>query len=326
MRRRFRRLRIAALVALLATLAFVALAATATLSSNGGIALLEPTAQGVFARTAGASADVRVASSLVLRAGDSVRTDATGHALIAYADGTILVVGPNSQLMIDVSASGPDLFVLITQNAGRVWYQISQSLSPGLRYEVHSGSLAAVVRAGSIVQVEVTDEGANVTAAVGAVDTTSRGETVVVTSGNGTIVKPDSTPAPLVPSTATPAPLPAPLYQWPTVTAPTAAPVAVAPTPTPGFLGTLPLPTIPAPTSAPTPAPAPTATPTPTAPPSSTPPTTPPAMTPPATTPPPTPTQKTHPTPKPKGTLTPAPTTPAPLAIDLEALPAAISA
>lgn len=264
-----------------ATIAMIA--ASAIMSpSHSVIALLEPISQGVFMRTAAMGTDARVGDHALLRSGDAVRTDATGRAFITYADGTIFVVEPNTDLVIDVRVRDTDLLVLITQNAGRVWYQIARSLIPGARYEVHSGSLAAVVRAGSIVSVVVTDEGASVTTASGAADASSSGQTVTVTSGTRTTVRPDSTPAPLVPAAATPEPLPAPLYQWPAATQPTAA-LAATPlsTATPEPVGALPLPTIPAVSPAPTP----TVVPAP---------------------PPTTPSPKTKPTQKPKPTPTPA--------------------
>src|SRR5438270_4053549 len=177
-----------------------------TSPTKAGIALLEPITQAVFYRAAALTTYVPVGDSAVLHAGDAVHTDASGRAYITYADGTTLIVEPNTDLVIDVSVNESNLFVLVTQNAGRVWYQISRTLSPSARYEVHSGSLAAVVRAGSTVQVDVTDTGTNVTTVEGSTDTTSAGETVTVDAGNGTTVSSGGAPAAAAPTTATPPP------------------------------------------------------------------------------------------------------------------------
>jgi hypothetical protein len=241
-------LRLAVLAGTAGAIAVVAMAASAfTSPARDGIALLEPIAQAVSYRLAASSIFVAASDSVVLHAGDAVRTDASGRAYITYADGTTLVVEPNSDLVIDMSVNEDNLFALITQNAGRVWYQISRTLSPGARYEVRSGSLAAVVRAGSTVSVDVTDEGTNITTVEGSVDTTSGGETVTITAGNGTTVASGTAPSAVAPATATP---------------PTVSPVAYQPPSTVAPVPTMPLPTIPAP--APTPTPVANGSPTPT--------------------------------------------------------------
>src|SRR5919201_1728344 len=225
--------RLAVLAGTVGVVAVVAMASSVlNASSRAGIALLEPIAQAVFYRAAGETNFALADDSVVLRDGDAVRTDASGRAYITYADGTTLVVEPNTELAIDVSEKDNDLLVLITQNAGRVWYQISRTLSPDARYEVRSGSLAAVVRAGTTVAVDVTTDGTNVTAIEGAADATSGGQTVTVTAGNGTTVasgSAPSTPPPINPVAYQPAPTPAPVATLPLPT----IPVASTPTPTP---------------------------------------------------------------------------------------------
>ena len=231
-------LRLAVLAGSVGAVAVVAMVATAyTSPATSGIALLEPITQAVFFRTPTMPSYALVGDHAVLNAGDGVRTDATGRAYITYADGTSLVVEPNSDLVINVSAQDNDLFVLITQNAGRVWYQISRTLSPSARYEVRSGSLAAVVRAGSTVEVEVTSEGTNVTAVEGSAETSSGGSTLTVTAGTGTTVTSGQPPLALVPTNVTPPPL----AVKPALPTASAAPIA-----------SLPLPTIPAVTTQPT--------------------------------------------------------------------------
>lgn len=209
---------------------------------QSGIALLEPVSQAVSYRASAATKFTVVSDGAVLRAGDAVRTDSSGRAFITYADGTSLVVEPSSDLVIEAKTVGGDLLMLVTQNAGRVWYQISRTLSPSARYEVRSGSLAAVVRAGSTVEIEVTGDATNVTAVEGAADATSGGETVTVTAGTGTSVAFGGAPAP-----ANSVRLTAPIM-----------PVSHAPF---APVATLPLPTIPFVTPQPAPQPAAKATP-----------------------------------------------------------------
>jgi len=245
-------LRLAVVAGSVGAVAIVAMATAAyTAPARTGIALLEPITQAVFYRTPAMTSFALVGDHVVLSAGDAVRTDATGRAYITYADGTSLVVEPNSDLVITVSAQDSDLLVLVTQNAGRVWYQISRTLSPSARYEVHSGSLAAVVRAGSTIQVDVTSDGTTVTAVEGTVDTSSGGSTVTVTAGTGTSVASGQPPVALAPTIVTLPSLPSATPQ-PFVAAPIASlPVATLPLPS------IPTVTTPPPLAKPTPTPTP---------------------------------------------------------------------
>jgi hypothetical protein len=171
------------------------------------VGLLEPTSATVLVRLGPADFDKAI-DRVVLRGGDAVRTDATGRALLTYADGATLVIEPNSEIVIEsLEQSGRDVIVLISQTAGRVWYQLSRGMSQTARYEIRSGALAAVVRAGSTVEVAVAADGSTtVTTAEGVAQASAGGSTVAVTTGTSTTVTPSGTPAPLAPSSATPPP------------------------------------------------------------------------------------------------------------------------
>lgn len=243
---RVQRLRVVVLTATFALGAIIALGSTNATRADAALALLEPSAQTVFVRQ-GESDFVATMRAVVLNTGDAVRTDATGRGVITYADGTTAVIEPDTEITIeDLRQNGPDLLVLISQNAGHVWYELSRTLSPNTRYEVRSSSLAAVVRAGSTVEFAVDPNGdATVTAVDGSADATAGGTTVTVTTGTTTTASGGSAPAPLVPASATPPVMPTPM--------PTATPNAT--------MAPLVLPPLPVMTVSPTPTAAPTATP-----------------------------------------------------------------
>jgi len=214
----------------------VVVLASSTTRAGTSLALLEPVAQTVSMRHAEA-AFVEVRAAVVLQPGDTVRTDDNGRAVVTYADGTGLVLEPNTEVVIEDIQDGPDPFVLITQNAGRVWYELSRTLSPNARYEVRSGALAAVVRAGSTVEVNVAPDGTtSVTAAQGSAETSAGGETVTVTQGTKTTATNGQPPMPLVDSNAQP----------PASSTPMAPPSAATPTATQTPTFVMPLPSVPA--------------------------------------------------------------------------------
>ncbi len=121
-------------------------------------AILEPSAQGVFARH-GEASSVQVLETTSLGIGDAVRTDATGRAVITYADGTTLVLEPQAELVIAAARRDADTLALLRQTVARLWFQLSRGLSAAARYEGRQGGLAAVVRAGSSVEVQVAPDG-----------------------------------------------------------------------------------------------------------------------------------------------------------------------
>lgn len=209
------------------------------------LALLEPSVPTVAVQRAGGPYSMAT-DSLALRTGDGVRTDATGRALITYADGTTLAVAPESELVIEtLQPNGRDLLVLVHQTAGRVWYQLSRSLSPSARYEVRSGALAAVVRAGSTVEVAVGQDGTtSVTTLEGAADTRVNGYEVTVTAGTTTTVTAGASPTPPVPADLTVAP-PAPIAGPVAAASPTPLPApSLAPSSSGGGLPAVGLPTL----------------------------------------------------------------------------------
>lgn len=110
----------------------------------------------VFVRH-GLGAYLLASDGQMLGVGDRVRTGSGGAALITYFDGSTVRLEPDSEVVIEVMQinSTGRVIVLMIQTAGRAWYTIASALSPSSRYEVRTTATAAVVRAGSTVQVDV---------------------------------------------------------------------------------------------------------------------------------------------------------------------------
>jgi len=167
-------------------------------------ALLDALASRVSVERAGVVS--RVTVERVVGSGDTVRTDASGSALITYPDGSTAMLDPESELTIElVRADGGDVIVRMQQTLGRVWYAVKRTVSSGSRYEVRSSAMASVIRAGSGSYVVVSPDGViTVVATDGEVDTTANGASVTIPAGSGTMVAAGSTPAPPQPAPAPP--------------------------------------------------------------------------------------------------------------------------
>ena len=233
--------------------------AAAALLGVGIVAMMAPyrgTAPGVLVKVVadsvlvnrGGSSFAPISASTTLEAGQSLRTDHHGRALLTYFDGTTVLIGEDSEFSYVVSQTSlGEIVVTMLQSAGRMWYRVSRALSPGSRYEVHFPVGAAVVRAGSAMDATVGDDGATtVVATEGSVDVSSGGTSVPLRPGQQTVVKrgapPSSpslspqadaaSPAPTSSPTATAGP---PSTPQPTPSSPSAPIVlpSIVPTPTP---------------------------------------------------------------------------------------------
>ncbi len=148
---------LAAAAAALGAVVLVGAVAT-TIPVDPTRALLEPSAPGVFVRH-GDGPDTQALEATVLGRGDAVHTDAVGRAVITYADGTTLVLEPGARLVLDAARSTFDFLALVRQTAGRLWHQLARGFTAAARYEGSAGALAAVVRAGSTVEVVIAPDG-----------------------------------------------------------------------------------------------------------------------------------------------------------------------
>ena len=183
-----------------------------------------------------------VTNERVIRSGDTVATDRTGHAVVTYPDGSTALLEENSELTIEfVRTSAGDYVVRMQQTLGRVWYAITRTVASGGRYEVHSAAMASVIRAGSGSFVEVLPGGeTTVVATAGSVETSAGGTNVIVPAGASMVVSAAGTPSPPGPAAAavpppTPSPTPPSMLGTPRppVETPVASPTATTRAPTP---------------------------------------------------------------------------------------------
>ena len=257
----------------------------------GQSALLDPLSSRVTLTRAGASEDV--VQERIVRSGDTVGTDPAGLAVITYPDGSTAQLEQSSEITIEfVRTTAGDYVVRMQQTLGRVWYAVTRTVGSGGRYEVRSGAMASVIRAGSGSYVEVNDGETTVVATSGSVETSAGGATVTVPAGSSTTVSSPgdaptpprvapqvapklapvalpmipATPSPTATTTPTRAPsTPQPVMPTPQATArPTATPVRTVTPTTKTPASVLPTPTpVPGPTlvvKAPVPPPAPVPT------------------------------------------------------------------
>ena len=154
-----------------------------------------------------------VTDERIIRSGDTVATDPTGHAIVTYPDGSTALLEESSELTIEfVRTTAGDYVVRMQQTLGRVWYAVAKTVASGGRYEVRSAAMASVIRAGSGSLVAVAPGGdTTVVATTGSVETSAGGTSVTVPAGAATIVTPAGTPSPPGPAAALTSPMrPAP--------------------------------------------------------------------------------------------------------------------
>src|SRR3989441_4495923 len=118
-----------------------------------------------------------VTDDRIIRSGDTVATDPTGHAIVTYPDGSTALLEESSELTIEfVRTTAGDYVVRMQQTLGRVWYAVARTIASGSRYEVHSAAMASVIRAGSSSFVAVLPGGeTTVVATAGSVEASARG-------------------------------------------------------------------------------------------------------------------------------------------------------
>ena len=148
-----------------------------------------------------------VTDERVIRSGDTVATDRTGHAVVTYPDGSTALLEESSELTIEfVHTTAGDYVVRMQQTLGRVWYAVARTVASGSRYEVHSAAMASVIRAGSSSFVAVLPGGeTTVVATAGSVETNAGGTAVTVPAGASAVMSTVGSPSPPGPAaTVTP--------------------------------------------------------------------------------------------------------------------------
>ena len=147
----------------------------------------------------------------LVAAGDIVRADAAGNAVVTFFDGSTLTVESGSQVRIAslVKTSTGGIQVSIEQTLGRTWASV-QKLSGDSKFEVKTPTSTAAVRGTAFETIVETVNGVTTTTVK-----TTEGQVVVqaqsggpsTTVGAGQEVQvPQGAPAPAAPSTQPPAP------------------------------------------------------------------------------------------------------------------------
>ncbi len=173
----------------------------------------------------------------VLAEGESIRTDATGQALLTFFTGDETEVAPNTELKIEVMQGEADGDNQIQLNVlvGQVTNRIDRTLNSNSRYEVKTPSADAAVR-GTIYTVKVEPITGRSTFSVqdGVVAVTAQNKTEFAQAGFEIVVEPGqppSSPRQLPTPTLSFTPSPTSATSTPTVTgSPTSSRSNVVPT------------------------------------------------------------------------------------------------
>ncbi len=147
----------------------------------------------------------------ILKAGDRVRTDDAGHALVTFFDGSTLELEPATTIQIDVVASNTDgsIAIELSQAIGRTWASVQKLTRIESKFEIKTPTSTASVR-GTAFLTEVLPNGeTRLHTTEGTVAVTAQGTTVLVTAGLTTTVRPNAAP-----TAPTSAPSPANLLRF----------------------------------------------------------------------------------------------------------------
>lgn len=170
-----------------------------TLGASTALRVLAPAVQ-----VAHPSADFGAADDgAVVAEGDQVKTDAKGHAVINYFDGSTLEIDPSSLVTIGSveEQDGAQVFS-ITQAVGRTWSSVKSLTNPRSRYEIKTPTATAAVR-GTGFEITVAADGATtIRVSEGTVAVAAQGVEIPVTPGLQTTVAPGAAPVAPVPWTA----------------------------------------------------------------------------------------------------------------------------
>ncbi|KAB2858165.1 MAG: FecR domain-containing protein, partial [Anaerolineae bacterium] len=113
-------------------------------------ATLEVYAEGVEVKRAETEQWLAVTGRAVVAAGDSIRTDATGEAMIIwFDDGTLVELRPNTEIVINAFNGDPDgdQFIIETQVLlGQVFNNVAHLINQDSRYTVVTPTMQAAVR------------------------------------------------------------------------------------------------------------------------------------------------------------------------------------
>lgn len=133
----------------------------------------------------------------IVMAGDTVRTDSAGHALVTFFDGSTLEIEPDTTLRIDNAAPTTDgaIAIQITQLIGRTWASVQKLTRPDSKFEINTPSSTAAVRGTAFLTEVFAGGDSSVSTSEGTVAVSAQGETVLVGVGRTTNVTQGKAPS-----------------------------------------------------------------------------------------------------------------------------------
>ncbi len=167
------------LVILIAALAPSLVMAAPRHQSTEFAATLEVYTEGVEVKRAETEQWIAVTGRAVVAAGDSIRTDATGQAMIIwFDDGTLVELRPNTEIVINAFNGDPDgdQFVIETQVIlGQVFNNVAHLVNQDSRYTVVTPTMQAAVR-GTTFGIDVQADSQSTIAVGAGIVAVSQGE------------------------------------------------------------------------------------------------------------------------------------------------------
>lgn len=138
----------------------------------------------------------------VLAEGDRARTDAAGHGVVNFFDGSSLELDSGTEIAVTtVETRDGGAFASLSQTIGRTWSSIRKQPNANSRYEIKTPAATAVVR-GTGFEVLVGPDGATIVrVADGTVTVSAQGVDVQVRPGFQSTVAPGQPPTPAAPLT-----------------------------------------------------------------------------------------------------------------------------
>lgn len=167
------------LVILIAALAPSLVMAAPRHQSTEFAATLEVYTEGVEVKRAETEQWIAVTGRAVVAAGDSIRTDATGQAMIIwFDDGTLVELRPATEIVINAFNGDPDgdQFVIETQVIlGQVFNNVAHLVNQDSRYTVVTPTMQAAVR-GTTFGIDVQADSQSTIAVGAGIVAVSQGE------------------------------------------------------------------------------------------------------------------------------------------------------
>jgi|GEM_PF-4502984 len=137
-----------------------------------------------------------------IASGDLIRTSAGASVVLTYPDDSMTMVGANSEIALLTLSSDPEgatQVVVFRQEIGMTHNVVQPLTSSQSKFEIQTPAATINVR-GTEFTVEVDSEGVtDVAVSEGSVEVKANGTTILLTSGEGTMVSPGSEPSTPVP-------------------------------------------------------------------------------------------------------------------------------